>query len=514
MHQFIAKHVKYANLETTEWVKLKFGGSREAHASNLFKNALRYRQYVRRVLWRQMPLRPMWRFLYMYIWKRGFLDGAAGWRLAWLLTSYEYIITLLYQEKVLAEQRRRSVRRTVADQDGTMISVTEETNMPARPASPVTGPLRILHLTGASDAGGLSRYIFDLSMAMHAQGHQVTVAGERGAWHWLFDSAPFPWIEVPLKGGPFALHKAIDRLEAYLDEHPVDVLHVHYRRCALVARRIQQTHPVPMLYTLHLSNFSLGWFRRRLTDFGDHTHVASDEARKWLIHSAGVPQEQISMVPHGIDPLRFPQADDAARAAARAELGLSPTDVVAAYVGRMDVPKNETWMIDLAAASRDRLPNLKVIMVGEGPHENMLRRRVRRQNLGDRVLLLGHRDPLHIYYAADAFLLPSAREGFSLVCAEAMSTGIPVLRTNTAGTGELIVENATGKSVPIDHKAFIAGAMDFLSDSVGLKRMGRLAAHHVKEHFTFDRQLHDTIDLYRSLIRLTSPAPLNPPPPL
>jgi glycosyltransferase involved in cell wall biosynthesis len=393
--------------------------------------------------------------------------------------------------------------------------MAEQTNNPATPpGAAATPPLRILHLTAGSDAGGLSRYIFDLSMAMHAKGHQVTVAGQRGAWHWLFDSAPFPWIDVPLKGSAFALRRAAGRLNAHLDAHPIDLLHVHYRRCALVARRIQQTHPVPMLYTLHLSNISLSWFRRRLTDFGDHTHVASDEARQWLIHSANVPQEQISMVPHGIDPKRFPPADDDARAAARVELGLSPTDVVAAYVGRMDVPKNENWMIDLAAASRDRLPNLKVIMVGEGPHENTLRRRVRRENLGDRVLLLGHRDPLHIYYAADAFLLPSAREGFSLVCAEAMSTGIPVLRTNTAGTGELIVENATGKSVPIDRKAFIAGAMDFLSDPVALKRMGRLAAYHVKEHFTFDRQLHDTLDLYRALIRLSSGIPLNPPPSL
>jgi glycosyltransferase involved in cell wall biosynthesis len=115
MQQFIAKHVKYADLEATEWVKYKFGGSLEAHASDLFKDTLRYRQYLRRVLWPQMPLRPLWRFLYMYIWKLGFLDGAAGWRLARLMTTYEYVITLLYQEKLLAEQRRRNIRRNVIE---------------------------------------------------------------------------------------------------------------------------------------------------------------------------------------------------------------------------------------------------------------------------------------------------------------------------------------------------------------------------------------------------------------
>ena len=42
-------------------------------------------------------------------------------------------------------------------------------------------PLRILHLTAGSDAGGLSRYIYDLGTAMIAKGHAVSVAGQRGA---------------------------------------------------------------------------------------------------------------------------------------------------------------------------------------------------------------------------------------------------------------------------------------------------------------------------------------------
>jgi glycosyltransferase involved in cell wall biosynthesis len=111
IHQFIAKHLKYADLEAAEWVKYNFGGSQEAHASALFRDLLKYRQYLRRLVWPRLPMRPLWRFVYMYIWKAGFLDGAAGWRLARLITSYEYTITLLYQEKLLAEERRRKMRR-------------------------------------------------------------------------------------------------------------------------------------------------------------------------------------------------------------------------------------------------------------------------------------------------------------------------------------------------------------------------------------------------------------------
>jgi glycosyltransferase involved in cell wall biosynthesis len=363
-------------------------------------------------------------------------------------------------------------------------------------------PLRILHLTFASDVDGLSRYIFDLGFAMHALGHQFAVAGHRGSWHWLFESAPFPWIDVSFRAGPIGMNRTVAVLSQYLQEHPVDILHSHYRRCTQTARRIQHQFPVPILYTPHLYDTEPKWWRRDFTDFGDHSHVTSDDSRQWLIRHGTVPQELISMIPHGIDQKRFPAADADTKAAAKTAMGIQLTDLVAAYVGRLGDPKNEGWMLDLATASRQRLPNLKILMVGEGPHEKRLRRRVRTEKLQDRVVLLGHRDPKVIYHAADALLLPSDREGFSLVCAEAMSTGIPVLRTRTAGANELIVENATGKSVPIDHDAFIAGSIEFLSDPVALKRMGRLAAIHIKEHFTFERQLNDTIDMYRSLIKL------------
>ncbi len=360
-------------------------------------------------------------------------------------------------------------------------------------------PLRILHLTAGSDAGGLSRYIYDLCLAMQSAGHQVAVAGQRGDWHHLFESAPFPWIDAPLKSGPLGLRRAANLLSAHLRDHPVDILHAHYRRCTLVARKLQHDRRPPLLYTLHLSHIPMGFFRRRFTDFGDHTHVPAAAARQWLIDATGVEPQRITAIPHGIDPQQFPLADSQTKIQAKSDLGLSPTDIVAAYVGRLDTPKNELWLLNLAVASRSRIPNLKLLIAGAGPHEMMIGRHIHRRGLSDRVTLLGQRDPLPIYQAADALLLPSAREGFSLVCAEAMSVGVPVLRTRTAGTEELILENQTGRSVPIDHNAFVAGAIEFLCDPAALRRMGAAAANHIRANFTFDRQLRDTIALYYSL---------------
>ena len=372
-------------------------------------------------------------------------------------------------------------------------------------------PLSILHVTNGSDAGGLSRYIFDLSCAMHERGHKVAVAGQRGAWHWLFEKAPFPWIEIPAKGGPLSALKSAATLKRYLQDHPADILHTHYRRGTLIARRVQKQMQalrveMPVLYTLHLSHIAIGWPQRVFSDFGDHTHVASEQARRWLVDDAHIDPSRITLIPHGIDPTHYALADDATRAAARQSLGLSADARVAAYVGRLDYPKNVDWILDLAEVSRQKLPDLKLLLVGEGPKEAELRHAVESRKLGDRVTFLGHRDPLSIYQAIDALLLPSLREGFSLVTAEAMSVGTTALRTRTSGTGELVIEDETGVSTPIDRDAFVKTAVDFLADRARLRRMGLAAAEHVRRSFTMEQQLARTEALYRQLARPTADA--------
>ncbi|MCA9290782.1 MAG: hypothetical protein KDA25_06615, partial [Phycisphaerales bacterium] len=74
--------------------------SRGASANALFRNVLRFRQYLRRVWWPRAPFRPALRFLYMYVFRLGVLDGRVGWHLARLMVCYEYMISQLYRDKL------------------------------------------------------------------------------------------------------------------------------------------------------------------------------------------------------------------------------------------------------------------------------------------------------------------------------------------------------------------------------------------------------------------------------
>ncbi len=100
LFEWIRKHIRYADLESTEWIRLRKGERPGAEASRLFRDLLRYRWYLRREVWPRTPFRPLLRFLYMYVVRLGVLDGRAGLRLAALNACYEYMIGLLYREKL------------------------------------------------------------------------------------------------------------------------------------------------------------------------------------------------------------------------------------------------------------------------------------------------------------------------------------------------------------------------------------------------------------------------------
>lgn len=102
LETYIGKHIRYAEMEATQWARQRRGENTAAQADQLFRRGLRVRQWVRRNLWHRLPMRPALRFVFMYIVRLGILDGRAGWHLAWLMANYEYMIGRFYEEQMEA----------------------------------------------------------------------------------------------------------------------------------------------------------------------------------------------------------------------------------------------------------------------------------------------------------------------------------------------------------------------------------------------------------------------------
>ncbi|HEX8323461.1 MAG TPA: glycosyltransferase family 2 protein [Tepidisphaeraceae bacterium] len=112
--EFIEKHIHYADLESDEWLRQRLQPETVVPTRKLFQKHLRLRQWMRRRIWPRIPFRPLLRWVYMYLFRFGFLDGRAGWRLAWLMANYEYMISTLYQDKLYAVRSAGAARPQAA----------------------------------------------------------------------------------------------------------------------------------------------------------------------------------------------------------------------------------------------------------------------------------------------------------------------------------------------------------------------------------------------------------------
>lgn len=119
----------------------------------------------------------------------------------------------------------------------------------------------------------------------------------------------------------------------------------------------------------------------------------------------------------------------------------------------------------------DAIPEVRFLIVGDGPHRASLQR-----DLGDRAEFTGtlSGEPLGVAYRrADLFVFPSQHDTFGQVVMEAMATGLPVVVTDKGGPQELVEDGVTG--FVADDAAFIPRVKDLVSSPELRARMGRAA---------------------------------------
>jgi glycosyltransferase involved in cell wall biosynthesis len=173
--------------------------------------------------------------------------------------------------------------------------------------------------------------------------------------------------------------------------------------------------------------------------------VCKFNAEKLL--SLGVSSSKLHVIPNGYDEQLFRPIS---KAYARGRLGLPLNKKILLSVGNLVDVKGHAYLID-AMSSISRRKNVLLIIVGSGPLEETLRRRVKENKLDDIIMLVGgkrHEEiPIWIN-SSDVFVLPSLREGFPTVIPEAMACGKPVVATRVGGVPEAICSSELGILVP------------------------------------------------------------------
>jgi 1,2-diacylglycerol 3-alpha-glucosyltransferase len=285
-------------------------------------------------------------------------------------------------------------------------------------------------------------------------------------------------------------YRAALALEGRLRDKRIDLIHIqtpfvgHYAGLGL-ARRLD----VPVLATYHtlfeeylhhyLPRLPAGALRglaRRLSrsqcNAMDRVIVPSPAmARRLADYGVTTPRE---ILPTGIPCAQFARGDGAGF---RKKLGIPPERPVGLYVGRVAFEKNIGFLIEAVARARETLPDLLLLIAGEGPARQALAAQVASRGLGDAVRFLDYLDRTtelpDCYAAADLFVFASRTETQGLVLLEALAAGTPVLALAEMGTTEILAPGEGTVTSPADPAAFAALMAELLGDR---RRLAALAA--------------------------------------
>jgi glycosyltransferase involved in cell wall biosynthesis len=125
---------------------------------------------------------------------------------------------------------------------------------------------------------------------------------------------------------------------------------------------------------------------------------------------------------------------------ARASLGFAASDKVVALIGRVQFwQKRQDLAVEALALARQKNPDLKLLIVGDGPDLDALKALVRLRGLQDAVVFAGWTDGLSaVYCAVDALVIPSRYEGLPLVMLQALYFRLPVIASDVDGMADLL----------------------------------------------------------------------------
>jgi glycosyltransferase involved in cell wall biosynthesis len=303
------------------------------------------------------------------------------------------------------------------------------------------------------------------------------------------------------------------KLAAYLRRHRIQLFHAqgfYPNVFGIAAARLAGTPAaIASIRDLGDSLTHLQALAQRMAcGLADGIVVNAEAVRRQLV-ADGYPPEKIHVIHNGVDLSRFAVKDPPVDI--RPELGLPPGVPLVAVVSRLDPLKGIEDFLEAARQVAARSPMACFLVVGDicvkpnapsNGYRGALERRAERLGLGRRVVFTGFRhDVWRILSQVSVSVLPSHSEALSNTLIESMAAGVPVVATSVGGNPEVVEDGITGVLVPPRNPAMLSHAIcELLEKPEQAARFGRAGRQRVEEHFSIDRMVRQTEQLYLKLI--------------
>jgi glycosyltransferase involved in cell wall biosynthesis len=240
-------------------------------------------------------------------------------------------------------------------------------------------------------------------------------------------------------------------------------------------------------------------FMSAMYRLGDTVVAVSDAVAAYLVR-IGVPSAKIVTIENGVAVPRAVTLEE--RAALRDALGFTENQLVIGTVGRLyDDHKRVSDLIEAMAELLRGVPNVRLLVVGDGPDRLALERLAMTRGIGEFCRFVGYQPDTAPYYALmDLFVLASAREAFGLVLAEAMLASVAVVGTAVGGIPSILDNGTAGVLVePCRPRLLTAALQSILADGPRRKALASAGHRRATARYRPERYVTNVAGLYERL---------------
>lgn len=367
--------------------------------------------------------------------------------------------------------------------------------------------ISVCHLLPALPAHGAEQLLLDIVRHTDRNRVNLSVCLISGLGPLVTE---FEALGIPVTFLPKRSRKDVSiafRLAASWKKNRFDLIHTHLFTADLWGRFAGLFSQVPIVSTSHTtSDPNIGplgrWLDRMLDRRNNAVICVSEAVRRYRIEEAGFDPKKLHLIENGIDLDRFQKT--ASKEEMESRLGLPSGRRWAVIVGRLVSLKGHRFLIDALSLLVKDIPDLGLLIVGDGEEEKELKKLVDEKGLMERIFFLGlRRDIADILGMSEVLVLPSSREGLPIVLLEAMAAGLPVVVTPVGGIPEVVMEGKTGFFVSQEPMSIASALRRIFENPAMARAMGSDARKLIEERYDIRVVARRYENLYRRLLEKT-----------
>jgi len=315
------------------------------------------------------------------------------------------------------------------------------------------------------------------------------------------------YLERPLH--PIKDILAFFEIYSFIKKNKINVVHTHSSKAGILGRWAARLAGLKeVVHTVHGWSFNdyqaplqknIFITAERITaEFTTRLIVVCQHDKIRGLKNGIGPNNRYIVIPYGIKHQDFCLNREEAKEA----LGFSRQDLVVGMISCLKPQKSPQDFIRLASLTRDIMPGIKFVLVGDGVLRHDIERLIAKFNLEKQVFLLGwRRDIPRLLAAFDILVLLSLWEGLPIVVLEAMAAALAVIVTDTGGVAEIIRDEETGFLVLRRDVVGMRQRLTLLLKDAALRqKFGQAAQNSIASTFHLGEMVRKHADLYSGLI--------------